>query len=149
MVLGCMILNLCFCHSTFIHANGKRRLKSVVATENFNPRTCDDVEALLPLGEGDVVGDEGGVGVRLHAGVSGLEELQTPAAVGPLLQELGPDEGHRRRDGRHGEADHRVQLGHHVAQSLQRVHVAWPGFGETQVEKDKVERVRQNVLFGR
>lgn len=42
--------------------------------------TCYDIKALLALDEGDVVGYEGGVCVRLHAGVSGLQQLHTPAA---------------------------------------------------------------------
>lgn len=46
-----------------------------------HPLTCDDVEALLSLHEGDVVGYEGGVCVRLHAGMSGLQQLHAPAAV--------------------------------------------------------------------
>ena len=85
--------------------------------------TCDDVEALLAAGEADVVGDEGRVGVRLHAGVARLPQLQPPRLL--RRQEAGPDVGHGRRDRRRRKAHHRVQLGRGVAQRLQGVHVAW------------------------
>lgn len=83
--------------------------------------TCDDVEALLLLDEGDVVGYEGGVGVRLHAGVPGLQQLHPPGAVG---QQAGSDVGDGCGNGRHGEARHGVQLRYHVAQRLEGIHVA-------------------------
>ena len=83
--------------------------------------TCDDVEALLPLDESDVVGYECRVHVALHAGVSGLLQHQ-PARP---LQELGPHVGHRGGHGRRGEAHHAVQQGYDITQTLQGVHVTW------------------------
>lgn len=84
--------------------------------------TCDDVEALLSARETDVVGDEGGVCIRLHAGVARLPQLQPSGLVG--RQEAGPDIWHWRQDGCHRQAHHGVQLGRGIAQHLQGVHVA-------------------------
>lgn len=84
--------------------------------------TCDDVEALFPLHEGHVVGDEGRVSVGLHAGVARLHQLHPP---GTISQEAGPHVRHWGRDRGHCEADHGVQLGDDVTQSLEGVHVAW------------------------
>ena len=84
--------------------------------------TCNNVKALLSLDEGDVVGYEGRVCVRLQAGMSGLQQLQTPAA---FVQEAGPDVRHGSRDGRDGETRHGVQLRYHVAQHLEGIHVTW------------------------
>lgn len=84
--------------------------------------TCDDVEALLSLDEGHVVGDEGRVGVGLHAGVTSLQQLHPPDAVG---QEAGPHVRHGGGDRGHGKADHGVQLGDDITQRLEGVHVAW------------------------
>lgn len=106
---------------TFCITFKKKRL-FLVSFWELRSNTCYDVEAALSMGEADVVGDEGGVGVRLHAGVPGLQQLQAPTAV---LQQARADVGHRGRDGRHGEAHHRVQLRDHVAQRLEGVHVAW------------------------
>lgn len=86
------------------------------------PPTCYNIEALLPLDEADVVGYEGGVRVRLHAGMSGLQQLQTPAAV---VQQSGPDVRNRSGHRRHGEARHRVELRDDVTQRLKGIHVTW------------------------
>lgn len=74
--------------------------------------TCDNIEAFLSLDEGDVIGYEGGVGIRLHAGMSGLLQLHTPGAV---CQQARSDIGHRSRNGRHCKTRHHVQLRYHLA----------------------------------
>lgn len=84
--------------------------------------TCYNIEALLRLDEGDVIGYEGSVCIRLHAGMSGLQQLHAPAAAG---RDARPNVRHRSGDGRHGEAHHCVQLCYDIAQRLKGVYVTW------------------------
>ena len=84
--------------------------------------TCYNIEALLSLDEGDIVGYEGGVCVCLHAGMPGLLQLHTPAAI---VQQTRPNVGHGSGDGRHSEAHHSVQLRYDITQRLEWVHIAW------------------------
>lgn len=88
--------------------------------------TSDNIEALLSLDEWDVIGYEGGVGIRLHAGMSGLPQLHTPGAV---WQQVRSDIGHGSRNRRHCKTRHRIQLRYHTAQRLQGVHITWSSSG--------------------
>lgn len=89
--------------------------------DKFPLFTCNNIKALLSLYEGDIVRYEGGVCVCLHAGMSGLQQLHTPAAIG---QQTRPNVGHGSGDGRHGEAHHGIQLRYDITQRLERVHIA-------------------------
>lgn len=106
-------------------------LHEVILEKNFSKSvesltipTCNNIEAPLPLDKADIVGYEGSVCVRLHAGMSGLQQLHAPAAVS---HDTGPDVRHGSRDGRHCKTRHCVQLCYHLAQRLQGVHITWWG----------------------
>lgn len=101
--------------------------------------TCDNIEALLSLDEGDVIGYEGGVCIRLHAGMSGLLQLHTPGAV---RQQARSNIRHRSRNGHHSETRHRVQLRYHVAQRLEGIHVTW---SSNTIHREMMQQLKPNL----
>lgn len=83
--------------------------------------TCNDVEHLLLLNEGDIIRDERHIVLGFHTRMPC--PLQDQPA-GALLQYRGPHVGHRGRMGYGRKAHHCIKLCYYVIQRLQWVYIA-------------------------
>lgn len=84
--------------------------------------TSNNVEHLLALLKCNVIGDEGHLILHLDAGVPGTFQYN-PALS--LLQNDGPDVGHRGSVRHVGKADNGVQLSYHIIHRLHGLCIAW------------------------